>query len=105
MILVSAGYDAHWSDPAGPHAAYVDGYVALVERLRAMAAELCGGRLVLVLEGGYALDALAAAAVVTCEVLLGQPPSAALREPAAAEAEPPRADAVLAAARGVLGLG
>jgi acetoin utilization deacetylase AcuC-like enzyme len=105
LILVSAGYDAHWRDPLAQMRLTIDGYVALVERLRDLAADLCGGRLVLVLEGGYALDALAAAAVVTCEVLLGQPPSAALREAAAVEADPPRADAVLASARAALALG
>ncbi len=72
MILVSAGYDAHWADPIGPLALSVTGYRALTERLVRLADELCGGKIVLVLEGGYNLDALAACTLAALRVLLGQ---------------------------------
>jgi acetoin utilization deacetylase AcuC-like enzyme len=72
IILVSAGYDAHWDDPLGPLALSVDGYAALTERLVALSNELCEGRLVLVLEGGYSLPALAASAVASLRALLGR---------------------------------
>ena len=53
FILVSAGYDAHWNDPlAGMHLS-IPGYAALIDRLLVLADELCGGRMVLTLEGGY----------------------------------------------------
>jgi acetoin utilization deacetylase AcuC-like enzyme len=74
LILVSAGYDSHWDDPLGPLALSVAGYVALTQRLTALAEELCGGRIVLVLEGGYSLPALAACAVAALRVLLGRDP-------------------------------
>jgi acetoin utilization deacetylase AcuC-like enzyme len=71
MILVSAGFDAHWADPLGPLAFSVAGYAALTARLVALANELCEGRLVLVLEGGYDFDALGACVVAALQVLLG----------------------------------
>jgi acetoin utilization deacetylase AcuC-like enzyme len=71
LILVSAGYDSHWADPLGPLALSVAGYAALTQRLLALSEELCGGRLVLVLEGGYNLQALGACVVAALHVLLG----------------------------------
>ncbi len=99
--LVSAGDDAHWTDPLANMRLTVDGYVALMERLRDLAAELCGGRLVAVLEGGYNLDAVAGAVVASCQVLAGQTPIGEPLGPPPPEAEPPAADQVLAAAREV----
>lgn len=58
LIMVSAGFDAHWVDPlAGLHLD-LDGYVLLTRQLIHMAEELCGSKIVFVLEGGYDLDAL-----------------------------------------------
>lgn len=74
LILVSAGYDAHWDDPLGPLSLSVAGYAALTQRLVALAGELCDGRIVLVLEGGYSLDALGACVVAALRVLLGRDP-------------------------------
>jgi acetoin utilization deacetylase AcuC-like enzyme len=82
----------------------VDGYVGLVERLCALAHELCGGRLVALLEGGYNLGAVAASVVATCQVLSGQAP---IGDPLGAppSAPPPSAaDQVLAAARELHGI-
>jgi acetoin utilization deacetylase AcuC-like enzyme len=99
LILVSAGYDAHWSDPLANMRLTVEGYVAMVERLRELASELCGGRLVALLEGGYNLGAVAAAVVATCQVLSDQAPIGdPLGQPPAAPT-PRAADDVLAAAR------
>ncbi len=72
IILVSAGFDGHWADPLGPLTLSVAGYAALITRLHALATELCGGKLVLCLEGGYNLDALAACVIAALRVLLGQ---------------------------------
>jgi acetoin utilization deacetylase AcuC-like enzyme len=74
LILVSAGYDAHWSDPLGPMTLSVGGYAALTSSLLALADELCGGRIVLVLEGGYNLEALGACVVSSLRLLLGRDP-------------------------------
>jgi acetoin utilization deacetylase AcuC-like enzyme len=74
IILVSAGYDAHWDDPLGPLSLSVAGYAALTQRLAALAGAICGGRIVLVLEGGYSLAALAGGVVAALRVLMGDDP-------------------------------
>jgi acetoin utilization deacetylase AcuC-like enzyme len=75
LILVSAGYDGHWSDPIGPLNLSVNGYAALTARLVALAGELCGGRIALILEGGYNLQALAACVVASLRSMLDLPPA------------------------------
>lgn len=71
LILLSAGYDAHWLDPLASMQLSVSGYAQLVEELMALADELCQGRLVAVLEGGYNLDVLSHAVLSTLRVLSG----------------------------------
>jgi acetoin utilization deacetylase AcuC-like enzyme len=53
MILVSAGFDAHWSDPLAGLAMTSHSYYALAQALMGLAEEFCNGKLVCVLEGGY----------------------------------------------------
>jgi acetoin utilization deacetylase AcuC-like enzyme len=72
MILVSAGYDAHWSDPIGPMVLSVTGYARLTRMLYELAADVCHGRIVLVLEGGYNLDALSTCVMASLQTLAGQ---------------------------------
>jgi acetoin utilization deacetylase AcuC-like enzyme len=72
LILVSAGYDGHWADPIGPHALSVAGYAALTRRLVALAEDVCDGRIVFVLEGGYHPEALGACVVAAVRILLGR---------------------------------
>lgn len=74
LILVSAGYDGHWADPLGPLALSVHGYAWMTRQLRELAGEICDGRIVCVLEGGYDLDALSSCVVASLRVLLGQEP-------------------------------
>jgi acetoin utilization deacetylase AcuC-like enzyme len=71
LILVSAGYDAHWDDPLAYMMLSVGGYAAIAQALKDLAEELCDGRLVFTLEGGYHLEALAYAILNTFVVLLG----------------------------------
>jgi acetoin utilization deacetylase AcuC-like enzyme len=73
MLLVSLGFDGHWADPLANMQLTIGGYVALIERLAATADELCGGRLALVLEGGYDLNALGWGVVAVCRALRGEP--------------------------------
>jgi acetoin utilization deacetylase AcuC-like enzyme len=56
LILVSAGFDGHYLDPLGGFNLTGEAYRRLAEILRARADELCGGRLVSLMEGGYSLD-------------------------------------------------
>lgn len=74
-IIVFAGYDGHWQDHLAQHILTVDGYNQLVAKLKAAAAEICGGRISLSLGGGYNLRALAPCALGSFEVLLGITPT------------------------------
>ncbi|MBA2278039.1 MAG: histone deacetylase [Chloroflexia bacterium] len=67
LILVSAGFDAHADDPLGGMRVTERGFASLAGACLALAEEHADGRLVAVLEGGYAPDALgrSVAAVVT----------------------------------------
>jgi len=69
LILVSAGYDAHERDPLGGMRVTTDGFGSLVRHLVATADACCGGRLVLVTEGGYDLPALGESVDATLAVL------------------------------------
>ncbi len=71
LILASAGYDAHWADPLGGMLLSVAGFAGMARTLVELAEELCQGRLVLTLEGGYHLGALAASVAATFAVMLG----------------------------------
>jgi acetoin utilization deacetylase AcuC-like enzyme len=71
LILVSAGYDAHWRDPlAGLHLS-LGGYWHLASGLVELAGRLCGGRIAVFLEGGYDLKVLSLGVADTCRALLG----------------------------------
>lgn len=59
LILVSAGFDAHAEDPlAGLRLGYQD-YEWIAIQIQQVAEQCCPGRVVAMLEGGYALHALA----------------------------------------------
>ncbi len=53
LILVSAGFDAHEDDPLASMRLSSKGYGLLVKRLKSLAEQLCDGKLVFFLEGGY----------------------------------------------------
>ncbi len=59
FVLVSAGFDAHAADPLGGMQLTAAGFADLTRRACRLAGAACAGRLVSVLEGGYALGALA----------------------------------------------
>ncbi len=71
LILVSAGYDTHWADELALMQISVTGFAQMVKIIKELADELCSGRLVFSLEGGYNITALAASVKATFEVLLG----------------------------------
>ena len=58
LILVSAGFDTHAADPLGGMHLTPKGFAGLTRCMMEIADALCNGRLVLVLEGGYNLNAL-----------------------------------------------
>ena len=85
LILVSAGFDAHRSDPLASMEVSLEGYRAMAAILCSLADDLCGGRILFVLEGGYALDGLRDGTRAVLEGLTqvnaGECPAAASLEP------------------------
>jgi acetoin utilization deacetylase AcuC-like enzyme len=59
FILISAGFDAHQDDPLANMQVTEEGFGEITAIVKALAQELCRGRIVSLLEGGYNLDALA----------------------------------------------
>jgi acetoin utilization deacetylase AcuC-like enzyme len=59
FVLVSSGFDCHFRDPLGGMRVTENGFLAMTRRIKLLAAECCGGRLIAALEGGYDLKALA----------------------------------------------
>jgi acetoin utilization deacetylase AcuC-like enzyme len=73
LILVSAGFDAHWADQMAMMQATITGFAQMTMILKELAAELCQGSIVLTLEGGYDFQALASSIKAVFDVLLGNP--------------------------------
>jgi len=73
FIMVSAGYDLHWADPLALMQLTVAGCTRIAGIIKGLADELCDGRLVFTLEGGYNLAALATSISATLKVLMGNP--------------------------------
>ena len=71
LILVSAGFDAHWADELAMMRVSIKGFAQMVMILKELAAELCQGRLVLTLEGGYNLQVVASSIKAVFDLLLG----------------------------------
>lgn len=73
MLFVSAGFDAHFADPLAQMLLDTRGYYEIASLLKALADELCGGRIVYGLEGGYDQTALAWSVRACIDTLLGEP--------------------------------
>jgi acetoin utilization deacetylase AcuC-like enzyme len=58
LLLVSAGFDIHRDDPMKAMNVTEEGFAGLTRIMLRVAAESCGGKLVMVLEGGYNPSAL-----------------------------------------------
>ncbi len=69
LILVSAGFDAHADDPLAGLNWETGDYAWITGELCKLAAEMCDGRIVSTLEGGYDLNALGAAALAHVQEL------------------------------------
>jgi acetoin utilization deacetylase AcuC-like enzyme len=71
MILISAGFDAHARDPMASMELSNSAFGRFAAQLRSLADDICGGRLLLALEGGYDLEALGQSVVAVLESLCG----------------------------------
>jgi acetoin utilization deacetylase AcuC-like enzyme len=71
LVLVSAGFDAHRDDPLGGMEVTEDGFAVMCEAVRSIADAHAGGKLMLLLEGGYDLEGLARSAL-SCALILAR---------------------------------
>uniref|UniRef100_A0A671XGB8 Protein deacetylase HDAC6 n=1 Tax=Sparus aurata TaxID=8175 RepID=A0A671XGB8_SPAAU len=70
LVLVSAGFDAARGDPLGGYNVTPEGYAHLTHLLMSLA----GGRVLLILEGGYNLTSISDSMAMCTSVLLGDSP-------------------------------
>ncbi|KAG8431282.1 hypothetical protein GDO86_019126 [Hymenochirus boettgeri] len=70
LVLISAGFDAARGDPLGGCQVSPEGYAHMTHLLMGLA----GGRIVLVLEGGYNLTSISESMALCTQTLLGDPP-------------------------------
>lgn len=59
FVLVSAGFDIYQHDPLGTMDVTPQGFYAMTRIIRQLADNVCGGRLLFVLEGGYHVQGIA----------------------------------------------
>jgi len=71
LILVSAGFDAHWDDPLANLNLSLTGYNWISSELIKCADENCASKIIFFLEGGYNLDVLRYGVTNTIKVLMG----------------------------------
>ena len=71
MILISAGFDAHYEDDLGGLNFVEKDFAWVTEQLRQLADETAQGRIISILEGGYVLSALSRSVAAHIKVLAG----------------------------------
>jgi acetoin utilization deacetylase AcuC-like enzyme len=71
LILVSAGFDTYYLDPLGAMQVTPKGFARMTRRLLDLSEEVCQGRLLLTLEGGYHLEGLRLSTSAVLQELLG----------------------------------
>jgi acetoin utilization deacetylase AcuC-like enzyme len=59
VLIISAGYDIYENDPLGTMQVTPAGFGTMTTSLKQLAAEVCEGRLLLALEGGYHIQGIA----------------------------------------------
>ncbi|OCT66846.1 hypothetical protein XELAEV_18038127mg [Xenopus laevis] len=84
LVLISAGFDAARGDPLGGCQVSPEGYAHMTHLLMSLA----GGRVILVLEGGYNLTSISESMVMCTRSLLGDPP------PVLSDLRPPKSSAL-----------
>jgi acetoin utilization deacetylase AcuC-like enzyme len=70
MLLISYGFDVHWSDPLGHLLLSAQGLRQLFTALASWADQNCSGKISVVLEGGYNLEAAEACTLSAISALL-----------------------------------
>ena len=73
LIIISAGFDAHGDDPLGGMNVTTECFGAMTDLMVQAADEICKGRLISILEGGYNYSALADSVLIHLERLMETP--------------------------------
>lgn len=71
FLMISAGFDAHWQDPLAMGGMSLTGYSDITRRLIGYADQLCDGKILFILEGGYQHVVLSAGVTNVFHALLG----------------------------------
>jgi len=71
LVIVSAGFDPHEDDPLADMRVTERGFAAMCSAMKSVAESSCGGRILLLLEGGYSLRGLPRSVHACAEVLAG----------------------------------
>lgn len=71
IICVSTGYDAYFRDPIANLSFTIKTYANATELVKKLADKVCDGKVVIILEGGYDLDALPQGVLATVSKLVG----------------------------------
>jgi acetoin utilization deacetylase AcuC-like enzyme len=72
IIAVSAGYDAYFMDPLASLNFTIKTYWDATNFVKRIAEEVCGGKLAILWEGGYHLDAISYGSLATISALAGK---------------------------------
>jgi acetoin utilization deacetylase AcuC-like enzyme len=73
FIIISAGFDTYFADPLGTMAVTEQGFACMTKQVVDLAAEICQGRLLVALEGGYNLRGLRDGVLGVLAELSGNP--------------------------------
>jgi acetoin utilization deacetylase AcuC-like enzyme len=87
IVLVSCGFDAHRDDPLASMEVSGAGFAEMTRIVRALASDLCGGRVVFLLEGGYSARGLYEGAAAVLDAL-AEPPRPLASPPDAPSGSP-----------------
>ncbi len=71
LILISAGFDAHWADDMAQLQLTESDYAWVTKKMVQLAEKYSQGRIISMLEGGYVLDALSRSVEQHIRVLMG----------------------------------
>jgi acetoin utilization deacetylase AcuC-like enzyme len=71
LIVISAGFDAHWRDPLADLNLTEADFAWATKRLMDLADRRCGSRIVSLLEGGYDLEGLSKSVAAHVDALMG----------------------------------
>jgi acetoin utilization deacetylase AcuC-like enzyme len=72
LVIISAGFDAHWRDPLANLMLVEEDFAWATGKLMDVADRRCGGRVVSLLEGGYDLEGLGQSAAAHVRTLMGR---------------------------------